>query len=165
MNALVIRPYAVADASLHRYQEQDSTLTLAEGLEEYYRVNQGVVQRPELLPPESVALFRGHDMCHVVFGLDTTLSDETMVDTRTFLSCDVGWKKYLSYAKDPMATALIKELGLWRMLWITLRTIPRMGRAIGEARRMTKKWPWIPPESFQTRTLADLRREFGIKVI
>ena len=165
MNALVIRPYAVADAKPHRYQEQDSPLTLAEGLEEYYRVNKGVVQRPELLPPESAVLFRGHDTCHVVFGLDTTLGDETMADTRTLLSCDVGWKKYLSYAKDPMAKAVFKELGLGRTLWVALRSVPRMGRAIAEARRMKKKWPWVPPESFQSRTLADLRREYGIKVI
>jgi len=165
MNALVIRPYSVAAASRHRYQEQDSPQTLAEGLDEYYRVNRGIVQRPETLPPESVTLFRGHDTCHVVFGLDTTLGDETMVDTRTFLSSDVGWKKYLSYAKDPTAKAVFKALGPWRTIWVTLRTIPRIVRAIGEAGRMKKKWPWAPPESFQARTLADLRREFGIKVI
>lgn len=165
MNALVIRPYSVAAAKPHCYQEQDSPLTLAEGLEEYYRVNRGVVQRPETLPPESAELFRGHDTCHVIFGLDTTLADETMADTRTLLSCDVGWRKYLGYAKDPMAKAVFKELGLWRTVWVALRTLPRMGRAIGENRRMRRKWPWTPPESFQTRTLADLRREFGIKII
>jgi len=138
---------------------------LAEGLEEYYRANIDVVSRPTTLPPDSAALFRSHDLCHVIFGLDTTLGDETMADMRTLLSSDVGWKKYLSYANDPLAQAVFKALGIWRTVIITLRTLPRIVRAIREARLMKKKWPWIPPEIFYARTLSDLRREFGIRVI
>ncbi|HUO88549.1 MAG TPA: hypothetical protein VMU08_05195 [Rhizomicrobium sp.] len=164
MVALVIRPYAVEGAQ-HRYQEQDSQQTLAEGLEEYYRVNQGVVSRPATLAPESAALFRSHDVCHVIFGLDTTLADETMADTRTLLSSDVGWKTYLGYANDPLAKAVFKELGLLRTITVTLRTLPRILRAIGENRRMKKKWPWRPPEAYFGRSLAALRREYGIRVI
>ena len=40
------------------YQCQDSPLTLAEGLEEYYAANVGKVVRPRALPPESYELFR-----------------------------------------------------------------------------------------------------------
>ena len=165
MGALVIRPYSVATATQHRYQEQDSPLTLAEGLEEYYRVNAGIVSRPASLPPASAALFRSHDMCHVIFGLDTTLADETLADTRTLLSCDVGWKVYTSYINDPLAKAVFKELGVLRTVGVTLRSIPRIIRAWRARKRMTKKWPWVPPEGFQTRTLADLRKEFGIRVM
>ncbi len=46
---------------------------------------------PSALAPESAALFRRHDICHVIFGLDTTIADEAMADTRTMLSCDVGF--------------------------------------------------------------------------
>jgi hypothetical protein len=165
MAALVIRPYADAAATRHRYQEQDSQQTLAEGLEEYYRANEGVVALPTTLARESAALFRSHDMCHVIFGLDTTLADETMADTRTLLSCDVGWRTYVSYYKDPLAQAVFKELGLWRTIGVTLRTVPRIIRAIAQARRMSKKWPWRPPESYRTRTLAELRRKYGIRVM
>jgi hypothetical protein len=165
MVALVIRPYTVSNAQRHRYQEQESQQTLAEGLEEYYRVNRDVVSRPATLAPTSAALFRSHDLCHVIFGLDTTLADETMADTRTLLSSDVGWRTYAGYLSDPLAQAVFKELGLARALLATLRTLPRILQAIGETRRMTRTWPWRPPESYQTRTLADLRREFGIRVI
>lgn len=165
MVALVIRPYAAQQDRSLNYQVQDSQQTLAEGLEEYYRTNVGVVSRPASLPPDSAALFRSHDLCHVIFGLDTTLGDETMADTRTLISSDVGWKKYLSYANDPLAQAVFKALGVWRTVLITLRTAPRIVRAIGERRRMSKKWPWVPPDSFLRRTLSDLRREFGIRII
>jgi len=165
MVALVIRPYAAQQDRWLNYQVQDSQQTLAEGLEEYYRANIGVVSRPASLPPGSAALFRSHDLCHVIFGLDTTLGDETMADMRTLLSSDVGWKKYLSYANDPLAKAVFKALGIWRTVFITLRTAPRIVRAIGEMRQMNKRWPWVPPQSFQRRTLSELRREFGIHVI
>lgn len=165
MVALVIRPYAAQQGRRLNYQAQDSQQTLAEGLEEYYRANVGVVSRPASLPSDSAALFSSHDLCHVIFGLDTTLGDETIADFRTLLSSDVGWKRYLGYANDPLAKAVFKALGIWRTVLITLRTAPRIVRAIREMRRMNKKWPWVPPESFQRRTLSDLRREFGIHII
>lgn len=150
----------------HRYQDQNSPLTLAEGLDEYYAVNRGKVLRPADLPPESVELFSNHDACHVIFGLDTTLADETMADTRTLLSCDVGLAAYLRYlSRDKAAKALFKELGLARALWAVMTTAPRIGQAVLEALRTPRKWPWTPPARFQRRPLADLRRDFGIRVI
>jgi hypothetical protein len=149
-----------------RYQRQDSPQTLADGLEEYYAANIGKVVRPRDLAPESADLFRSHDLCHVIFGLDTSLADEGMADVRTLLSCDVGWRRYTKYmTSDPAAKAIFKELGYLRAIGITLWVVPRMIRAIGEAFRMPRRWPWIPPESFRDRSLADLRREFGIRLV
>jgi len=165
MNALVIRPYVTEPGRWLAYTTENSQQTLAQALEEYYRANVGVVARPSTLPAESAALFRSHDICHVIFGLDTSLADETMADARTLLSTDVGWKKYSTYFNDPLAQAVFKALGLWRTIFVTVRTLPRILRAIREARRIKKKWPWVPPESFHSRTLADLRSQFGIRVI
>jgi hypothetical protein len=149
-----------------RYQEQDCALTLSEGLEEYYAANAGRVVRPRDLPAESFVLFRNHDMCHVIFGLDTTLADEALADTRTLFSCDVGIRRYLAYlAQDKQAKALFKEFGYLRSAWAMVLALPRIWRAAGDAWRMKKRWPWVPPESFQSRTLADLRSEFGICVV
>src|SRR5262249_20080737 len=149
-----------------KYQRQDSPLTLSEGLEEYYAANEGVVRRPRDLPPESYGLFRNHDMCHVIFGLGTTLDDEAMADVRTLFSCDVGWRRYSTYlAQDKQAKALFKELGYLTAIKATLRSTPRIWRAFLESRRMKKLWPWSPPEAFQTRSLRDLRDEFGICVM
>ena len=149
-----------------RYQEQDSSQTLREGLAEYYETNVGGVTKPSDLPPESAALFRSHDLCHVIFGLGTSLADETLVDTRTFFSCDVGMRRYTRYLTvDQAAKALFKELGYANAVWITLLSLPRICRAALEAIRMTKRWPWVPPGSFLDRPIADLRREFGIRVV
>ena len=164
MVALTIRPVALTRRLA--YQEQDSQQTLAEGLAEYYRVNGARVAPPSSLPPESRALFTSHDICHVIFGLDTTLADEAMVDTRTMLSCDVGFARYAQYlTSNKEAQAIFKEMGYGTVLWATLLATPRLLRAVREAFRVTKKWPWLPPASYQTRTLSDLRREHGIRVI
>ena len=148
------------------YQRQESPQTLSEGLQEYYGANVGAVTRPKDLPPESAALFLSHDICHVIFGLNTTLDDEALADARTLLSCDVGVYRYASYlAQDKQAKALFKELGYLKSAWVTLMSLPRIGRAVRETWRMKKRWPWVPPETFLNRTLADLRGEFGIRVI
>jgi hypothetical protein len=147
-----------------RYQAQESSQTLAEALEEYYGRNQGRVARPETLPDASRDLFRCHDLCHVIFGLDTTLGDEVMADTRTLFSSDVGWRRYSRYLDDPQARAIFAELGWATAVWVTLRSIPRILRAAIAGARMRQKWPWEPPPAFLSRSLADLRREYGIKV-
>lgn len=150
----------------YAYQDQDSTLTLAEGLANYYTANKGVVTSPQDLPPESRALFRSHDMCHVIFGLGTTLGDETLADTRTLFSCDVGVQQYLAYlSRDAQAKALFQQMGIVKGVFAVIAALPRILRAGVEALRMKKRWPWTPPESFQGRTLADLRSEFAIRVI
>jgi hypothetical protein len=155
-----------AALGLLRYQRQDSSQTLADGLEEYYAANLGKVVRPRDLPPESIALFRSHDICHVVFGLNTTLDDEALADVRTLLSCDVGVRRYAIYlATDKQARALFKELGYLKSIWVTILAVPRICRAAAEAFRMKKRWPWAPPESFQDRALVDLRQEFGIRLV
>jgi len=166
MTTLVIRSYrASAGASRHGYQYQDSHQTLAEGLDEYYRVNQGIISRPDTLPPSSAALFRSHDICHVIFGLDTILADEAMADFRTLISTDVGIKAYSQYVRDPLAVAVFAELGWWRAIIVPLRTIPRALRALIARTNQKEKWPWRPPDAYLNRTLADLRAEYGIAVI
>jgi hypothetical protein len=162
---IALSPRDFVRAGRLRYQEQDSGQTLGEALAEYYAENAGRVMKPEQLAPESRELFRRHDMCHVIFGLDTTLEDETMADTRSILSCDVGWRRYLQYLSNPDAKAIFKELGYGRALLATVRTLPRIVRAIAENRRMRCKWPWTPPAEFLDVPLVELRRRYNIRVI
>jgi hypothetical protein len=141
-----------------RYQNQDSDMTLAKGLAEYYAANAGSVLRPSDLSEVSAELFRSHDMCHVIFGLDTTIADEAMVDGRRLLSRDVGVRNYVRYLMtNREAKAIFKEVGYLKS--ITILAIPRVLRATWEAWKIPRKWPWAPPPAFQQRKLSDLRQE------
>lgn len=166
MVALALSPSTPTVTRRCCYQEQESKQTLADALTEYYAVNRARVSPPETLPPESRALFRNHDVCHVIFGLDTTLQDEGIADVRTLLSCDVGWRRYARYmTSDPEAKAIFKELGYARAALVTLSVVPRLTRAIVEAMRMTRKWPWETPVEYFERPLSELRREYGIRLV
>lgn len=148
------------------YQQQDSAQTLAQGLEEYYASNVGIVTRPDELPPGSAPLFRSHDICHVIFGLNTSLAEEALVDTRTLLSCDVGVRRYLRYLRaNAQAQALFNQIGYLRSAWATFLALPRILQSLTASFAMPKKWPWEPPASSLERPLAELRGEFGIRVI
>lgn len=166
MVALALSPSKRDARTRYRYQEQESMQTLAEGLAEYYAANGPRVCPSASLPSESRALFRSHDLCHVIFGLDTSLADEGMADVRTLLSCDVGWRRYTHYmTSDRAAKAIFKELGYARAAWVMVIIVPRLLRAIAEGWRMTRKWPWEPPVALFERTLADLRRDYGIRLL
>jgi hypothetical protein len=165
MVALAPAPAAVRGRRLV-YQDQDSPLTLAQGLAEYYGANIGRVARPDTLPPESRALFVSHDCCHVIFGLDTTLADEALVDARTLLSCDVGWRRYLRYLKDDaQAQAIFAEVGTVAAVAGSLAAVPRLLRAVVSTLRLRRRWPWTPPMDHMSQPLGELRRRYGIRVI
>jgi hypothetical protein len=147
------------------YQRQDSTLTLAAALDEYYRGHPGLI-RPDAIPPESAALFRHHDICHVIFGLDTTIVDEAMADLRTVLSTDVGVGRYLCYLRtNKEAQQIFEEVGYLRALGATVRAIPRFSRALVQALRSRRRWPWEAPEHYFHKPLGSLRAAYGIRVV
>jgi hypothetical protein len=165
MVALELAPVAAAGRRL-RYQDQDSAQTLAEGLAEYYAANAGRVARPQDLPAASRELFESHDICHVIFGLDTTLADEAVVDTRTLLSCDVGFAAYWRYLRtDAEAKAIFASMGAAEVVLGTLGATPRLLRGLAAAWRQKRLWPWRPPAAFHDRTLGELRAAFGIRVL
>ena len=147
------------------YQHQDSALSLAAGLDEYYRGHPGLI-RPDTIAPESAALFRPHDICHVIFGLDTTMVDEAMADLRTVLSTDVGVRRYLRYLRtNKEAQQIFREVGYLRALVATVHALARFLRALAQALRSRRRWPWNPPEEHLSKPLGTLRAAYGIRVL
>jgi hypothetical protein len=102
-----------------QYQRQDSDLTLREGLAEYYEGHPGLF-RPSQLTKDSARFFRSHDVAHVVFGLDTTLTDEALADAWTLLGTDVGLRRYVGYLRtNPEAQQLMRQIGWARTALIS----------------------------------------------
>jgi hypothetical protein len=148
------------------YKKQDCAMTLAQGLQEYYRANSDHVFTPGNVSQRGADLFLSHDLCHVIFGLDTTLGDEVMADIRTLLSCDVGlWRYARDWLTVPEAKAIYQQIETRKALSAVLQAIPRMAKAFVESRRMERKWPWQPTADDLHRSIAELRNEYGIRVI
>ena len=168
LQAKVIAPAVPAlwsTARRFRYQAQDCPLTLRQAADEYLQGHPEVLHADKL-SAESAALFRSHDICHVIFGLDTTVRDEVLADFWTVFGTDVGLRRYLRYLREtPEAKELFRAIGYGKaMLW-TIRAAPQIGKVWLRSRRMSKKWPWLVPDSFLTRPLNTLRQDFSIRVI
>ncbi len=118
------------------------------------------------LSAEGTALFFSHDICHVIFGLDTTIRDEVLADFWTVFASDVGLRRYLRYLREtPEAKELFRAIGYGKAVLWTIRAFPEIAKVWLRSRRMSKKWPWLVPDSFWIRPLNTLRHDFNIRVI
>ncbi|HIG39444.1 MAG TPA: hypothetical protein EYQ14_02715 [Gammaproteobacteria bacterium] len=148
------------------YQIQDSGMTLREGLAEYYQVNPGLSDPNTIEDPVSAAYFRNHDASHVFFGTHTGVLNEAINDLLTLWGVDVPYKDYITgFTATQESKSILKQLlniSIIVTLWQTIRLIPAVRR---NAKAMTRRWPWAPPDDYYERPLCDLRTEFGYQVL
>lgn len=147
-----------------RYVEADSRQSLREGIAEYYAHNSALLD-PAGLPAEVAELFRQHDAGHVIFGCDTSLRGETLIDSWTIFATTAGLRGYLEYFKHPQVNQLFAEAGYWRIVREFLRCLPDVFRVLARSRRVSARWPCPDYQRHLDRSLCDIRREFEIRVV
>tara|TARA_B100001250_G_scaffold332348_1_gene297736 strand:- start:12123 stop:12626 length:504 start_codon:yes stop_codon:yes gene_type:complete len=150
------------------YQKQDCDLTLQEGLDCYYNT---FPETTEIFEDDeqSGTLLRDHDCTHVIFGLDTSIEQESILDTWVLWGSKWKLKYLLGYLKLPQIKQLYKDLyrefrvfGFLKIFWKTGRM---KRKAMYRAIKMKKKWPFKMPEEYLSMKISDLREEYGIKVL
>ena len=150
------------------YQNQNCSLTLQEGLECYYN---SFPKTKEIFKDNenSGTLLRDHDCTHVIFGLDISIEQESILDTWVLWGSKWELKYLLGYQKIPEIKQLFKDLvkeigyfGLIKILW-KLGGIKR--KVIFRTLRMKKKWPFKMPEHYLAMKISDLRKIHGIKIL
>lgn len=148
------------------YQDQDSTLTLREGLAEYYASNPDLIDPSETSTPEMGQYFANHDASHVAFGTSTKLEDEVLNDVWTFFAVDVNYRYYVSeLAKTKEeASQVVKGLRFWGTIRGVGLMIWRLPALIRRSRKMTRKWPWKGWEVYLDRPLDEIRQELQLRV-
>jgi len=147
------------------YLKQDCDLTLKEGLELHYRVNPSFEENVKLVP-----IFYNHDIVHVLFGLDTSIPNESLADSRCIFSTNWGFKKYFSdYFNNPNAVkivkAIFKENGYIKSIFLSFIYIPKIFRVYIDSKRMYKKWELYPNDDLLNTKLSDLRNKYNITII
>ena len=154
-----------------RHLNPECEMTLAGSLDEYtsdysfLNNNEGKT--------EASAWFRKHDLTHVVFGtVPFEIQGETINDLWTIFGSDVTLKGYARFFSVTQISynAIIKSYiprygNKFLVYWEMVRQIPISCVTVVRALKMTKKWPWHQPEAYVTRSLKDIRAEFGIKII
>lgn len=146
------------------YMDQDSAQSLRDGIAEYYAANPRLLD-PDGMEPAARALFRQHDAGHVVFGCDTSLRGETLIDTWTILGSTAGIKGYIEYFKHPQIYQIFSDVGYWRMTVEFVRCLPDVLRVLVRTRRLSSRWPWDRYEDYLDESLCDIRDGFNIHVL
>ena len=150
------------------FQSQNCDITLAEGLEEYRAYLQANGKKQLVDAPGSTVI-RDHDATHVMFGLDTSIEQESMLDSWVFLGTKWKLKELLAYNKLPEIKQLYKDFwhdpGYFKLFLTTIRLLPIKLKIRKRAKQMNKKWPFVLPDSLMDQKVCDLREEFGIKIL
>ncbi len=147
-----------------RYLDQDTQQTLKEGLTEYFASIPGLLTEANA-SKEVAALMLKHDVGHVVFGCDTTLNGEPLADTWQMFGTDVPFREYLRYTQLPETRAVFLEVGFGSVIAATVRAVPRLITVLWRVFRMSKKWPFHEHDQYMNIPLAQIRAEFGIRLV
>jgi hypothetical protein len=146
-----------------KYQLPDSSVTLAEGLSEYYASREGLVSGRGV-SPAAAEFFRCHDAAHVVFACDTTLLNEMVVKIWSFFGTTGGFGLLRDY-RLPESQEIYETLVWSDIARVSLRAVVLVPLVIVRARRMRKRWPWSEFGGYLSVPLAEIRREFGIELV
>jgi hypothetical protein len=144
--------------------QPDATMTLRDGLEEYYGTIEDLIT-DQNAPADVAALFHFHDVCHVVFGCDTSASGEALVDTWAFFGSTVTFETYQRYASLPQTKSIFAAMSLTEILRMMGESTTAIPIAFWRARTMRRKWPFEDPGPYMDRPLDEIRRELGIEVV
>ena len=150
------------------YQDQNCSLTLQEGLNCYYGASP---ESTEIFKDNagSGTLLRDHDCTHVIFGLDISIEQESILDTRVLWGSKWELKYLLGYLKLPQIKQLYKdlisEIGYFGFVKILFKLGGIKRKVIFRTFKMKKKWPFKMPEEYLSMKISDLREMHGIKIL
>ena len=151
-----------------KYTQQESTQTLKEGLEEYYSTNPKQVKEFS----DRIPVLADHDITHVIFGLGTSIEEESLLDTWTIRGTDISWKEIYEYAFDKefkkLTKIIVKDQGGWfNVIKVVIKCIPlKIKIHFNRIPMMKKKWPYSNvTNEMMSVSIKDLRNEYGIKVL
>jgi len=152
---------------VYKFQNQNSQQTLKEALEEFYSIN---VQFKNLVEKNSpnAKVFKEHDYTHVLFGLGTSIEEESLLDTYVIWGMKFNWGVIFDFYKDPEYKEVIGDIvskygGYWGIFKIYLSLMPLKFRVFLRCMKMKKKWHYHDiSERLLNRTLQDIRKEYNI---
>ena len=150
------------------FQSQNCDITLAEGLEEYRAYLQANGKK-QLIDAPGSTIIRDHDATHVIFGLDTSIEQESMLDSWVFLGTKWKLKELLAYNKLPEIKQLYKDFwrdpGYFKLIMTAIKLLPIKLKIRKRAKQMNKKWPFVSPDHLMDQRVCDLREEYGIVIL
>jgi hypothetical protein len=147
---------------MHLFEDQDSALTLEQGIAEYHKANPWLV-KGRALSPEAQEFFRCHDAVHVVFGCGNTLDDEAVVKVSSILGTSAGFSVLRAYGLHE-SLDIYKKLPVRDILRSIVCSLVLVPRTMIRCLRQRRRWPWANFETYAGIPLRQIREDFGIRV-
>lgn len=144
--------------------DDDPALTLQDALGKFHERNAARFSERDL-SPEAATFFRCHDTAHVVFGCDSSVFGEGTVKLFTIFGTTLGFIGHLRGYAEADALSLFRQYPAIHVFRQVFRLMVFMPVIVLRARRMRKLWPWLDHDAYLDRTLAEIREEFGIRVV
>ena len=151
------------------YFNQNCDLLLSEGLNEYYSTNPQEIKE---FADRFGELLINHDITHVVFGLGTSVEEESLLDTWTIRGTNITWKQIFQYSINPelrnLTKIIVKDNGGWKNIFkVIIKCIPLKFKIhFNRIPKMKKKWPFSNvTNNMMNTSISDLRKEYGIRII
>lgn len=145
------------------YEQPGATLTLQQGLAEYYGARSDLVTGRGA-SDRAREFFRCHDTAHVVFGCGTTLPQEAVVKVWSLFGTTAGLGLLRDY-RLPESQEIYSTLR-WDEIARTARfALVYVPVVLVRCLRMRRRWPWSEFDAYLSVPLAEIRREFGIRVL
>lgn len=151
-----------------RFQDQNSSQTLAEGIAEFHAANPHLSTR-DFSSDLAAQFFPAHDAMHVLFGKNTDLHGEAIVKYWTIGGTDLGFRGLFQYRNVQEVIDIRRGIPMRRYLRLALPMIPTMLPGILKGIRiaqtsLNKKWAHFGWRDYMDMPLKDIRKEFGIDV-
>ena len=144
----------------------DNSLTLRQGLEQFYKAYQGhLSHEQEGIPDDVRSFFKSHDIAHVLFGCDISMFGEGSVKIWTIFGTTLGFWKHIKAYNKASAFELAMSFTLLHVLKNIFKLLIAIPVLILRAKRMNKRWPWTDYDSYLDMAIVDIRKEFNIKVL
>ena len=156
------------------YQNENCDLTLREGIEEYrnyLKINNRHVLGENCSEDEKLTIL-GHDATHVIFGLDTSLEEEAMLDCWVLFGGNVLQviKEFYKGSLDLKETNekvydLAKEVGYLKYTYLYLRVIFQKWPKIFFRTRKMKKWDYFFSLNLLDSKISKIREDYNINIL
>ena len=156
------------------YQKENCDLTLREGIEEYrnyLKINNRHVLGENCSEDEKLTIL-GHDATHVIFGLDTSLEEEAMLDCWVLFGGNVLQviKEFYKGSLDLKETNekvydLAKEVGYLKYTYLYLRVIFQKWPKIFFRTRKMKKWDYFFSLNLLDSKISKIREDYNINIL
>lgn len=147
----------------HRFESQNTTQTLSEGLAEYFEAHPGLKRDDQLVSKEAREFFRAHDTVHVVYGCGTSMTDEAIVKLASLFGTTGGFQVLRGYTHHETLD-IYRRLPLWETLLAIAASPYLLARTLWRCTRQTQRWPWGDHAQFLHTPLPQLRARYGIRV-